>query len=178
MWIVDPIDGTQSYIDGYPEFCVSVGLVDAGWPVVGVVFNPATDEMFSAVAGRGSTRNGRTIRVQSSAVDHPLRMVVSRSELRRGDFDFLGDGWTLLPVGSTTYKMMKVADGSADAFLSRRSKSEWDVCAAALIVTEAGGRVSDASGAALRYNRAVPSMAGVFAGTAAADAALRRILPI
>lgn len=178
MWIVDPIDGTQSYIDGHPEFCVSVGLVDAGEPVVGVVFNPATDEMFSAVAGRGSTCNGRTIRVRPSAVHDPLRMVVSRSELRRGDFAFLGGGWTLLPVGSTTYKMMKVADGSADAFLSRGSKSEWDVCAAALIVAEAGGRVSDASGAPMRYNRPVPSLAGVVAGTAAAHASLRRILPI
>jgi myo-inositol-1(or 4)-monophosphatase len=162
VWIVDPIDGTRSFIDGHPEFAVSIGLAEAGKPVLGVVYNPATDEMYHALAGGGAFRNGDPIRVSvTSAL--PGSMFASRSEIRRGEFASFQTGWTVQPLGSTAYKMVRVADGSGDVFLSRGPKSEWDVCGAALIVAEAGGQVSDAAGAALHFNRADPHLSGVLA---------------
>ena len=162
VWIVDPIDGTRSFIDGHPEFAVSIGLAEAGKPVLGVVYNPATDEMYHALAGGGAFRNGQPIRVSATSAA-PGSMLASRSEIRRGEFASFQTRWTVQPLGSTAYKMVRVADGTGDVFLSRGPKSEWDVCGAALIVAEAGGRVSDAAGGELRFNRDDTRMLGVLA---------------
>lgn len=162
VWVVDPIDGTSSFIDGVAEWTVSVGLVLGGEVVLGVVFNPATGETYHAIGGEGAFRDGEAIHVSSTAEDAASpSLAASRAEIGRGEFAGLDERWRLTPLGSTTYKMMHVADGRADAFLSRGPKSEWDLCAAALIVTEAGGRVTDASGAALRFNQPRPATEGV-----------------
>lgn len=162
VWVVDPIDGTSSFIGGIAEWTVSVGLVLGGEVVVGVVFNPATGETYHAVRGEGAFRDGEPIHVSHTAEDAVSpSLAASRAEMRRGDFAGLDARWRLTPLGSTTYKMMYVADGRADAFLSRGPKSEWDLCAAALVVAEAGGRVTDASGADLRFNQPRPATQGV-----------------
>jgi myo-inositol-1(or 4)-monophosphatase len=162
VWVVDPIDGTRSFVDGVAEFAVSVGLAVAGRAVVGVVYNPATDELYHASAGGGAFRNGEPVRVSVSPAALPVALA-SRSEIRRGHFDALRGEWELRPYGSTTCKMVKVGDGSAHLFLSRGPKSEWDVCAADLVVREAGGGVTDAEGRELRYNRPEPFVHGVLA---------------
>lgn len=162
VWVVDPIDGTSSFVDGVAEWTVSVGLVVDGEAVLGVVFNPATGETYHAIRGEGAFRDGEPIHVSRTAEDAVSpSLAASRAEIARGDFAGLDGRWRLTPLGSTTYKMMYVADGRADAFLSRGPKSEWDLCAAELIVAEAGGRVTDASGAALRFNQPLPATQGV-----------------
>lgn len=167
VWLVDPIDGTRSFVDGVAEFAVSVGLAVEGQAVVGVVYNPASDELYHAVLGGGAFRNGVPIRVSGSPAALPVALA-SRSEIRRGEFEPLRGEWEVRPFGSTTCKMVRVADGSADLFLSRGPKSEWDVCAADLVVREAGGGVTDAEGRELRYNRPEPFVRGVLA-TAGVD---------
>ena len=162
VWLVDPIDGTRSFVDGVAEFAVSVGLAVEGRAVVGVVYNPAADELYHAVLGGGAFRNGVPIRVAGRPAGLPVALA-SRSEIRRGEFDAVRGEWEVRPFGSTTCKMVKVADGSADLFLSRGPKSEWDVCAADLVVREAGGDVTDAEGRELRYNRPEPFVRGVLA---------------
>ncbi|MET0397540.1 MAG: 3'(2'),5'-bisphosphate nucleotidase CysQ [Longimicrobiaceae bacterium] len=162
VWVVDPIDGTRSFVDGVAEFAVSVGLAVDGRAVVGVVYNPATDELYHASLGGGAFRNGAPVRVSGSPAGLPVALA-SRSEIRRGHFDTLRGEWELRPYGSTTCKMVRVADGSAHLFLSRGPKSEWDVCAADLVVREAGGGVTDAEGCELRYNRPEPFVRGVLA---------------
>ena len=164
VWVVDPIDGTRSFVDGHAEFSVSVGLAEAGRAVLGVVLNPATGELFQALEGEGAFRDGVRVRVSAEAEGPGRRFILaSRSEIRRGEFDPFHDGWTVHPLGSTAYKMVKVADGTGDVFLSRGPKSEWDVCGAEVVVREAGGRVTDSAGEALRYNRPHPAVRGVIA---------------
>ena len=164
LWVVDPIDGTNSFVKGFAEFAMCVGLVDQGRAVLGVVFNPATGEMYHAVAGRGAFLNGAPVRVTATAGDADVRtLLASRSEIRRGDFEHFPEGWEVSPLGSTAYKMAKVADGTGDVFVSGGPKNEWDVCGAEVIVTEAGGRVTNLDGEPLRYNQPHPAWRGVIA---------------
>ncbi|HEX6307007.1 MAG TPA: 3'(2'),5'-bisphosphate nucleotidase CysQ [Longimicrobiales bacterium] len=167
VWIVDPIDGTRSFVAGRPEFAISIGLVVSGLPVLGVVYNPARAELFRAVRGGGAflDRDGSAdMRLHVSGASAGRRtMLASRSEIAAGEFDPFRDTWQIAPAGSTAYKLACVAAGRGDAFLSRGPKSEWDICAGVLIVTEAGGRATDLKGAEPRFNRPEPYVHGVLA---------------
>lgn len=169
VWVVDPIDGTRSYIAGRREFAISIGLAEDGDAVVGVVHNPATGELYRAERGEGAFR-------QDTAEDEPARLRVatpsargrpvllaSRSEIAAAELDPFAERFEIRPCGSTAYKLALVAAGAADAFLSRGPKSEWDVCAGALLVREAGGRVTDLAGRPLRFNRPQPFVQGILA---------------
>ncbi len=163
VWIVDPIDGTLSYMAARPEFSISIALAEHGQVVLGVVCNPATDELFWAIEGQGAFgAGGQRLHVSKTAAP-PARLVASRSEIRAREFEALGTDWRLLPMGSTAYKLALTAEGRADIFLSRGPKSEWDVCAGDLIVREAGGQVSDLRGRTLSYNRPDPYVHGILA---------------
>jgi myo-inositol-1(or 4)-monophosphatase len=162
LWVVDPIDGTNSFVEGRPEFVVSVGLVEGGAPLLGVLLNPVTGEMYHALRGGGAHRDGRRVAVAPPPPpgQRPA-LAASRWEMGLGEFATLEDGWSVQPLGSTAYRMAKVADGSVHAFFSRSRKSEWDVCAAALLVAEAGGTVTQTDGSALLFNQPVPAFDGV-----------------
>jgi myo-inositol-1(or 4)-monophosphatase len=164
VWVVDPIDGTTSFLARRPEFVVSVALVERGIPVVGVVYNPMTDETYHAAAGLGAFRNGRRIRVAGSprGCAGPT-MLASRDELARGTAPLAGPGWRVRGLGSTAYKMVRVADGSAQAYASRALRYEWDVCGAALVLAEAGGQARQYDGAELSFNRRDPVVRGMVA---------------
>lgn len=185
VWIVDPIDGTRSFIAGYAEFGISVGLAEEGVAVLGVIHNPARDEMFWAVRGGGAflrTGAGEDVRLRvAEQVDGAApSFLASRSEVGRGEFETF-EGHEILELGSTAYKMAAVAAGRGDAFLSRGPKSEWDVAAGVVIVEEAGGVVTDAAGKALAFNRPDPHVNGVLAAPAAVHGALlervRELMP-
>jgi myo-inositol-1(or 4)-monophosphatase len=162
VWIVDPIDGTQSYVDRRPEFAISVALVERGIPVAGVVYNPMTDEAYHAVYGGGAFLGDRRIRVREAVGRRPT-LLASRSDLRTGRIPAPGAGWRVRGLGSTAYKMCRVADGTAQAYVTGAPRFEWDVCAAALILEEAGGEARQYDGSALRFNRSDPSVRGVVA---------------
>lgn len=164
LWVVDPIDGTNSFVKGIPEFGISVALVERGAVVVGVVFNPVTGEMYHATAGGGAFLDGAPIHVSTTGSPGDARTLLgSRSDIRRGKLAAFEEDWTVTPLGSTAYKMAKVAEGAADAFVSSGPKAEWDVAAAALLVTEAGGRATDLLDRPFRYNQPDPSWRGVAA---------------
>ena len=170
VWIVDPIDGTRSFIAKLPEFSISVALVEDGAAVVGVVYNPARDELFYAVRGGGASLSlggaaGVTLRVSERGIDEHVTMLASRSEIAVGEFDSFRDGWSVAPGGSTAYKLAGVAAGRGEAFLSRGPKSEWDICAGVLLVSEAGGRTTDVNGAAPQFNRPDPYVHGIVAAS-------------
>lgn len=164
LWIVDPIDGTNSFIQGIGDFVICVGLAEAGMPVVGVVLNPVTAELYHASAGGGAFRNGERIRVteRSGAGERPV-LLASRAEIARGELEGFEGEWETVPLGSTAYRMVKVADGTGQLTLSRNGKSEWDVCAAAVILQEAGGHSTQIDGAPLRFNLPVPRFHGIVA---------------
>ena len=164
LWVIDPIDGTNSFVEGYAEFAISVGLVDRGRAVVGAVLNPATGELYHAVAGGGAFLNGAPIRVSPTDEGAQVRRIAaSRWEMSRGELARFGAPWQVSPLGSTAYKMVKVADGTMDVFVSAGPKNEWDVAGAAVVVAEAGGRVTGPAGAELRYNQPDPAWRGIVA---------------
>lgn len=158
-WIVDPIDGTREFTLRLPEFCVSIGLVVDGEPVVGVLYNPATDELVSAEVGVGLTLDGEPAGVSGSAELANARILVSRTEHARGGFaDY---GLPVHPMGSVAWKLAQVAIGRADATFTPRPRNEWDLCAGVAAVLAGGGRATDGSGAPFRFNRPVPVHTGV-----------------
>lgn len=170
VWVVDPLDGTKEFVKGLPEYVVAIGLVVGGVPHLGVIHNPQTADTFWAERGVGAFRNGSRIRVAEGN-----RLLASRTEMKRGEFAPF-DGWQVDAIGSIQNKLALVASGDAAVTLSRGPKHEWDVCAGALIVTEAGGNATDMFGAPLRYNQAFPKVPGILAGAPNAfDRALKRL---
>lgn len=155
-WVVDPIDGTNSYLKGIPEFAVSVALVEHGRPVIAAVFNPANEELFLASLGGGARLNGETIAVTETTGDTDLNILASRSEHREAGWPELFSGCTVGTVSSIAYKFALVAAGRFDATASVWPKSDWDICAGHLLVEEAGGRVTSIGGAPLVYNGEPP----------------------
>lgn len=162
VWIVDPLDGTKEFVTGVPEYAVAVALVERGEPVLGVVYNPPKDEMYWALRGEGVRMGGG--KREAGSVAEGTSLLASRSETKRGEFEPLRASWDVVPVGSIEYKLALIAAGKGSATVSRGPKWEWDVCAGALLVTEAGGRVSEALGGPLAYNRPRPKVAGILAG--------------
>lgn len=163
VWVVDPLDGTKEFVMGIPEFSVSVGLVDGDSPVVAVIYNPATDELFSAVSGSGLTYNGAPVTTSTRDGLAGARVDASRSEMKRGEFDPFASLVELNVVGSIAYKLARVAAGQADATWSRGPKHEWDICAGTLLVLESGGRCVDLDGAPIRFNKGFPKVNGLIA---------------
>jgi myo-inositol-1(or 4)-monophosphatase len=152
VWIIDPIDGTKEFIEGVPQFAVSIGFVVGGRPKVSVIYNPVEDRLYRAVAGRGTELNGEQIHVTSRRKIHGALLLVSRSEPLR-KFQVFVDLCEIQSVGSIAYRLAKVAGGEGDGTLTFRSIHEWDVCAGALMVEEAGGKIVDGNGKTLLFNR-------------------------
>ena len=151
--MVDPLDGTKEFIEGVPHFVVSIALVENGTPIVGVLYNPVTGEMFSAAQDEGSQLDGESI--QCTTKDDVGEMVIlnSRSETRRGLWDPYHETFgELRAIGSVAYKLGLTAAGKADIFASLRPKNEWDICAGNCIINEAGGMLIDLHGNPRQYN--------------------------
>src|SRR5664279_397527 len=86
VWVVDPLDGTREFVDGIPEWCISVGLVENGVAVAGGTSNPATGELFLGALACGATRNGQVVRVTECARLEGATVLASRSECSRGEW--------------------------------------------------------------------------------------------
>lgn len=166
VWIVDPLDGTREFIRRVPELCVCIALVEAGEPIVGVSFNPLRDEMFSAARGSGMRLNGAPARVSEVADLGRARVLASRSESARGEWRRFEGRVQVVPTGSVAYKLALVAAGQGDATFTLKPKNEWDVCAGAVLIREAGGAIGDRDGRPLRFNRPQPQLSGLVAANA------------
>ena len=151
VWVVDPIDGTKEFIEGIPQFSISIGLVELGKPILGVIYNPAKNELFSAVNNRGAELNGKSIKCLQG--NHNLSLLVSRSEIKRGIWDKYQKYYNKIePVGSVAYKLGLIAAGRADIFATLQPKNEWDICAGHCIINESGGSLVDLFGNSRSYN--------------------------
>src|SRR5208337_3574424 len=152
-WIIDPLDGTTNYAHGYPCFSVSIALEQEGTIIAGVVYDPMREELFSAQTAQGAFLNGRKISVSSTetliksllATGFPYdRKVCERNNLEYFR-DLLMASQEIRRDGSAALDLCSVACGRFDGFWELKLKP-WDVAAGSLIVTEAGGMVTDLSG--------------------------------
>jgi myo-inositol-1(or 4)-monophosphatase len=158
VWVVDPIDGTREFVEGIPEWCISIGLLEGGVPVAGGIYNPATGELVLGSVETGVTYNGHPAQVTEPANGEPVTVLASRSEIKRGEWDGLGDGvLRLKPCGSVAYKLSLVAAGLADATWTVVPKSEWDVAGGCALVRAAGGVVTLADGTDPVFNKPEPT---------------------
>jgi myo-inositol-1(or 4)-monophosphatase len=164
VWVVDPLDGTREFVEGIPEFCVSIGYVEDGRPVAGGIYNPATDESFLGSIDFGVTYNGkRTQPSQRKSLDGAL-VLASRSEVKRGEWKpFENAAFKIRPMGSVAYKLALVSVGLADITFTLTPKHEWDVVAGAALVQSAGGFVSTLEKTRLIANRRDPLLSGLLA---------------
>jgi myo-inositol-1(or 4)-monophosphatase len=172
VWVVDPIDGTKEFIEGVPQFAVSIGFVVDGVAQAAVVYNPAQEEFFKGAAGHGAYLNDNAIRTSERTAIDGARLLVSRSEPAK-KFQVFVDRCAIEPVGSIAYRLAKVAGGDGDGTLTFRSIHEWDICAGVLMVEAAGGKVVDGDGHAMRFNRMPAKHRGVVAAGAALTSGLQ-----
>ena len=154
VWIVDPLDGTKEFVAGIPEWCVSIAFAEAGKIVAAGICNPVTKQVFLASKEMGTTLNGRPVKI-SDCNDLPgTRILASRSEVKRGEWDrFADEPFTVVPTGSVAYKLALVAAGQADAIISLAPKNEWDIAAGVLLVEAAGGQVTTLDNRPLVFNQ-------------------------
>jgi len=155
IWLVDPIDGTRDFIRGRTGWAVSVALISAGKPLIGMLVAPAREESWIAVAGRGATLNGRRLRASTRKELAGAR--VPADALPKEDADLA----LVEKPNSIALRIAMVADDRADLLATLRWGFEWDIAAAALIAREAGAAATDAFGQPLSYNKRDPRAFGV-----------------
>ena len=164
LWVVDPLDGTREFVQGIPEWCVSVAWVQDGEAIAGGILNPATGETFLGSRNTGVTRNGAPVQVSQRAELPGSLVLGSRSEFKRGEWKQFQDGSLIMrPVGSVAYKLALVAAGLADATWTLVPKHEWDVAAGTALVQAAGGVVKNLDGSPVTFNCRKPWLPGLIA---------------
>ncbi|MXO55610.1 3'(2'),5'-bisphosphate nucleotidase CysQ [Pontixanthobacter gangjinensis] len=155
IWLVDPIDGTRDFLRGRSGWCVSVALISAGRPLIGILDAPARGEKWIGIAGQGAWRNGERLKASTR------RQLVGA----RVPADHLSDIDQILTMvdkpNSIALRIAMVGADEADLVATLRWGFEWDIAAAALIAREAGAAVSDAYGQTFDYNRRDPRAFGL-----------------
>ncbi|MBN1867298.1 3'(2'),5'-bisphosphate nucleotidase CysQ [Candidatus Sumerlaeota bacterium] len=166
VWVIDPIDGTNDFIDATGSFAIQIGLVvrekNSCRPVVGVVYQPIGDRMYSASRGEGawveSPSEGRT-RLRVSSVNRLEEMVtVATRSHRTPSIEKILDGLRprdVVTMGGMGLKIARIAEGSAEYYVNdtRGRCKEWDLCAPEILLSEAGGKVTDLTGNGFHYNK-------------------------
>jgi myo-inositol-1(or 4)-monophosphatase len=178
VWVVDPIDGTKAFISGEPEFCISVALIEQGQPVLAGIFNPSTDELFTATRGGGLRLNDEPITPPSAwRGQHPV-IALNSWEQRIGRFASLEQSAYNRPIRSIAWVLALTATGRIEAAVTLEPENEWDVAAGALLMTEAGGTISDGRGHDLTFNRREPRYSGIIATSPHCPEAVTRQLKL
>lgn len=152
-WVIDPLDGTTNYAHGFPFFCVSVALERKGAIVLGVVYDPIRDELFSAIKDSGAFCNNKRIRVSTIsslkrsllATGFPYRLGRKMRRNLENFKNFMLSAQAVRRAGSAALDLCYVASGRFEGFWEM-DLNPWDIAAAALIVEEAGGKLSDFCG--------------------------------
>lgn len=155
LWIIDPLDGTSNYIHQFPMFSVSIAAADADGLQAGVVYDPVHDELFSAEKGKGAFLNGRRIRVSAVAKLADALMATGIPFRARERFDEYMRSFRSISLGSVGLRrggsaaldLAYVACGRFDGFWEM-DLSPWDIAAGAVLIREAGGKITDLWGGA------------------------------
>jgi len=153
-WVFDPLDGTTNFAHGLPIFCASLALELDGTPIVGAIYDPSRRELFTAERGQGAFVNGVPLKTTATApigdallvTGFPYDMHVRGPEIVELFGLFLHRARAVRRLGSAALDLCYVAAGRFDGFWEQHLKP-WDVSAGALVVTEAGGRITGMDGA-------------------------------
>ena len=148
VWLIDPIDGTANYARGIPHYCVSIGYLEHRVPLVGVIYDPSHDWLYSAARGDGAWRNGERLAVSPEA-DLEAATVECGWSTRRSTADYIAlvarvmeAGCAMRRVGSGALGLADVAAGRSEAYCEMHINA-WDCAAGILLVREAGGHTND-----------------------------------
>lgn len=173
VFIVDPIDGTRSFVAGEKTWAHSLAVAEKGRIVAACVFLPVRDKLYMAEVGQGATLNGAPL----SASNRPD---LAGASVLSPKVSFRSEHWRDEPPAverhfrpSLAYRMALIGEGRFDAMLTLRPAWEWDIAAGALIAEEAGAKVSDRHGNPLVFNSPARQTAGVIAGSRAVHEGLR-----
>ncbi|MHA7875333.1 3'(2'),5'-bisphosphate nucleotidase CysQ [Roseivivax sp.] len=162
-FIIDPIDGTRSFIDGSDTWAHSLAVAEAGRITAAVVYLPMRDKLYTAEVAGGARLNGAPIRASGRAEIAGAQVLATKPNVDPKHWPGGVPPFHRAHRPSLAYRLCLVADASFDAMLTFRDAWEWDVAAGTLIVAEAGGQVSDRQGQSLRFNRPDALLPGIVA---------------
>ena len=173
VFIIDPIDGTRSFIEGADTWAHALAVAERGEVTAAVIYLPLRGLLYTAARGAGAHLNGVPIRA-SILTDLALSTVLAAKPAMAADRWRSGISPPFKPAyrPSLAYRLGLVAQSQFDAMLTLRPSWEWDIAAGALIVAEAGGTITNQRGAPLRFNALDPRLDGVVAGGTAIHKAL------
>ncbi len=165
LWVVDPLDGTSNYLHGIPQFAVSIGYVENGAQVLGLVYNPMSDDWFAAVRGQGAYYNNERMSVSAETqLDETMIAVgfyYDRGRIMEATLAAIADLFRkqihgVRRFGAAALDLAQVARGDYGAFMEFKL-SPWDHAAGGLMIREAGGQITDCAGQPLpiRHNSSV-----------------------
>jgi len=163
VFVVDPIDGTQAFIEGSSAFSHSLAVVEDGAVIAAVVYLPIRGKLYAAALGGGATLNDMAIRASEARHLHEAEVLATKHTLSPAHWPHGVPPVARAYRPSLAFRMALVGEGRFDAMLTFRATWEWDIAAGALIIAEAGGRATDMAGQPLRFNSATPKVAGVLA---------------
>lgn len=149
-WIIDPLDGTHNYVHGIDIFGVSICITHLDKPVVGIVYLPVTEQLYYCEKGSGAYLNGKRIRVskrklKGACITHSSSFRRDSERMLEGFGRVINSVFNIRMLGCSVTSLSSVAEGKVDADIEYNVKP-WDIYGGALIVEEAGGRVTDFSG--------------------------------
>lgn len=176
VWVVDPIDGTKAFINKVPEFCISVALIEHGYPTVAAIYNPSTNELFSAIRGGGLRLNCEPVDSRHVIARKQPVIALSLWERQIGRFAALDSVTQHRPMLSIAWALALMSCGRIDAVATFEPENEWDVAAAVLLIDEAGGTITDGSGQVLTFNQPLPRYRGIIATSPCCPSSLTREL--
>ena len=167
LWIVDPIDGTRAYLAGRDDWGISVALVEDQMPTLAAFYAPAKDAFYFAAIGKGATKNGTPISTSPCADLSQAKMMGDPSAFQANKFWPVPWPTTMLAeqANSIALRICQIADAQFDCCVTLRPKSDWDVAAADLILSEAGGKLTTGDGKGLLFNCETPLHKHIVAGT-------------
>lgn len=161
LFVVDPIDGTRAFLNDKPWWSVSIAVVDGHRPTAGVVFAPQLDETYAAAIAEGATLNGQPIHASAATAMEGAAMVADPRLFTQAHWPRAWPEMRVEQRNSTAYRMCLVASGAFDAAVTLMPKHDWDLAAADLIASQAGGFVGNHTGAPFVYNGVRPVQANL-----------------
>lgn len=164
IWIIDPIDGTSSYLNGEHDWTIVAALIENNKPILGAVYNPIRSELFIAEKNKGASLNQVPIAISQTSNIANANIITSKSHYKR-TFQEPDDRPSYMWRCSMAYRIALVASGQVDATISLTPKSDWDIAAAHLILEEAGGIIGTPDGAQILYNKPKLKHPGIVAST-------------